>query len=516
MKTKLVTPRNASAALALAFLSAAFPLQAGQGPKPSICSRACWGARSPQCSISQMSSLTRAIIHHTGGAGEYSSNLETSKAKCRSNQSYVMDTLGYCDADYHFYVDAGGHIFEGRQGSLSNLPRGSHDACNDRSFGYACLGYFHSPYNQSFTSDMRSALEAVIAWRMPSSWSATGSGTYCGKSVGTLDGHYKVTATACPGDRIIPSIPGLRTHVMNRKNGVVLKDRVHVFGRGGDGACYNLSWWEGDGWQDWYSLGGSIVGGVDAWARNPDHVAVVVRSATDVGHIKKKSWTSATGWDAWEDLWTPVGGNMTSDPAACARGSSAAHIFARGGDGACWKRSWSATTGWAEWDSLGGSMVGAPDCASKDANHVVVVVRSATEPGHIKKRTWTTDSGWETYWEDIWTSVGGNMDSDPSCVSRGGTKIHVFARKGNAIWVRSHTEGSGWAEWYSIGAPSGKTIVEAPDSYSRGEDHVAVVVRDSTSNCWKKTWTTTGSWDAWESLGQPTGGLTSSPGSVAR
>src|SRR5688500_13024065 len=53
----------------------------GQGPIPGICSRACWAARAPTCGISQMSSLTHAIIHHTAGASDYSTDLNTSKAR---------------------------------------------------------------------------------------------------------------------------------------------------------------------------------------------------------------------------------------------------------------------------------------------------------------------------------------------------------------------------------------------------------------------------------------------------
>lgn len=211
--------RKASVAVGLMALGATLSAQAGQGPQPAICTRACWGARAPQCSISQMSALTRAIIHHTGNASEYSTNYETSKAKARGNQSYVMDSLGYCDADYHFWIDGSGNIFEGRAGSMSNLPRGSHDGCNSNSFGYALFGYFHPPYNQAFTSAMRNSLEAVIAWRMPSAWSATaGNSAYCSVSIGSMEGHYRVKATACPGDVVIPQIPAMRTGVTNRKN----------------------------------------------------------------------------------------------------------------------------------------------------------------------------------------------------------------------------------------------------------------------------------------------------------
>lgn len=321
-----------------------------------------------------------------------------------------------------------------------------------------------------------------------------------------------------------PGYPGHDTHVHNAwstSDGLNVAPsgcvnnlaNVHVFGRGGDGACWLRSWHSSSGWGDWYSLGGNITGGPDAYSRNSGHVAVVVHSATEPGHIKQLVWSGS--WGSWSDLWTSGGGNMTSDPSCCARGTDNVHIFARGSDGACWKRSWNATTGWAAWASEGGNIVGAPDCCSKSASHLYVAVRSATDAGHIKGKTWTASGGWGG-WVDIWTSVGGNMESDPSVVNRGDTKMHVFARKGGQVWIRTNTEGSGWAEWYSLGNPSGSNIIGAPDSYSRGPDHVAVVVRNEFNNCWKKTWTANTGWGQWEALGAPTGGLTSSPGSVAR
>jgi hypothetical protein len=214
---KTRSPYRKLLAVAGLLLTLTSTTQAGQGPQPSICNRACWTARNSSCST--MSALNRGIIHHTAGAGEYTTSYETGKAKVRGVQNYHMDTQGWCDIGYHFLVNAGGHIYEGRKNSMTGLPRGAHDGCNDNSFGFNVMGYYHPPYNQTFTSASRASLEAVIAWRMPSSWSATGSGTYCGNSVGTLDGHYKVKSTACPGDGIIPSIPSIRTGVMNRKNG---------------------------------------------------------------------------------------------------------------------------------------------------------------------------------------------------------------------------------------------------------------------------------------------------------
>lgn len=190
--------------------------QTCKGPQPSICNRSCWGARAPG-SISQLGALSRAIVHHTAGTGDYTTNFETGKSKVRGIQNYHMDVQGWSDIGYHFLVNAGGDIYEGRSGSMGSLPRGAHDACNDNSFGFNVMGYYHPPYNQTFTAASKNSLEDIIAWRMPSGWSSSGSGTYCGNSVGVLDGHYKVVPTACPGDGIIPSIPSIRSGVASNR-----------------------------------------------------------------------------------------------------------------------------------------------------------------------------------------------------------------------------------------------------------------------------------------------------------
>ncbi len=191
--------------------------------QPSICNRACWGARAGSCTT-LLGSLTRAVIHHTAGPSDYTSDYETGKARMRSTQNYHMDTQGWCDIAYHFLVNAAGHIYEGRSGSIGTSggwKRGSHDGCNANSMGFTALGYYHTPYNHAFTPALQDSMAAVIAWRMPSGWSAAGSGTYCGVSVGTLDGHYKVKSTACPGSIIIDQLGNLRNNVSNRRSSAV-------------------------------------------------------------------------------------------------------------------------------------------------------------------------------------------------------------------------------------------------------------------------------------------------------
>jgi len=119
---------------------------AGSFPQPTICNRVCWNARDPQSGISQMSGLNRGVIHHTAVAADYGvTNIEESKARVRAIQNYHMDSRGWADIGYHFLTDKLGNNFEGRDGSMSSLPRGSHDGTNTNSFGFNQMGYYHEP-----------------------------------------------------------------------------------------------------------------------------------------------------------------------------------------------------------------------------------------------------------------------------------------------------------------------------------------------------------------------------------
>ncbi|MFN7141297.1 MAG: N-acetylmuramoyl-L-alanine amidase, partial [Limisphaerales bacterium] len=304
---------------------AAIQVGAAQGPQPSICTRSCWGARAPKCSISQMASLNRAIVHHTAGATDFNTTgLEDSKAKVRGVQNIHMDSNGWCDIGYHFLVDKYGHIFEGRSGSMSSLPGGAHDGHNVNSFGFTLLGYFHSPHNQSPPAAMRSGLYDVIAWRMPSAWSPYGSGTYNGNTVGFLDGHRKVKATACPGDivynnYVTTNFSGgeARNELNARKNGGTQNPPYYFDsnlqgwqpGNGSSALAWQGGSWPGVAYGDqigndcfWLSPVCNFTGGVDSSI----NVRVYPQSGTTANHDMKMYWITAAdpGWS--ESKSTPT------------------------------------------------------------------------------------------------------------------------------------------------------------------------------------------------------------------
>jgi hypothetical protein len=201
-------PKLLSALAVIGSLSViAVNAQTTPGPQPTICARACWSARAAS-GCSTMSALNRVIVHHTAAASQWNSTgLADSAGMVRGLQNYNLDVNGYCDIEYHWMLDKHGNIFEARYGGMTGaLIRGAHDGNNLNSHGASLMGYFHTPYNHQAPAVMLNQLYALIAWRMPAGWTPYGSGTYNGNTVGFLDGHRKVKATACPGDLIHPNL----------------------------------------------------------------------------------------------------------------------------------------------------------------------------------------------------------------------------------------------------------------------------------------------------------------------
>ncbi|MEQ8820118.1 MAG: family 10 glycosylhydrolase [Sumerlaeia bacterium] len=198
-------PMPKLAGLAVALMLAAAPMTldaAGNFPQPTINDRASWNARAPQGSISTLTGLNRAMIHHSAISTDYNTtSLEDSKAKVRAIQNVHMDTNGWSDIGYHFVTDKLGNKFEGREGSLAGLPRGAHDGVNNESMGFCMMGYFHTPIFDQPTVEQRNAIYDLIAWKIPDPFTGLGTGSY-GSDPNTpfLGGHRDASATACPGD----------------------------------------------------------------------------------------------------------------------------------------------------------------------------------------------------------------------------------------------------------------------------------------------------------------------------
>lgn len=485
---KLIKPISGNRKLGIALLTIASALlsleaNAGQGPQPSICTRACWGARAPNCSITQMSGLSRAIVHHTAGTGDYSTNLENTKAVMRNVQNYHMGLSGWCDIAYHFLVDAAGNVFEGRSGALTGLPRGTHDGCNANSLGFTALGYYHPPYNQVFTSASRNAMEAVIAWRMPSAWSPYGSGTYCSASVGFLDGHYRVKSTACPGDGIIPQLPGIRDGVNARKNGGSPAPLPFKFGdydgdRKADAAVFSpstgrwsISGTAGGQWGLTFGYGSDIVVPHDYDGdRKTD--AAIYRPSTGYWHISGTaggSWTVPFGLSTDIPVPADYDGDKRADAAIFRPSTGEWHIS--GSTAGFWK----LTFGY-------GTDIVVPSDYDGDGKTDAAVWRPSNG-------TWYISGSAGGYWTVQW-GIDGDCPVPADYDGDGKTDAAVFRRSTGVWYFTSSKTGATWTTTFGYGSD-----IPVPCDYDNDGRVDAAVYRPSEGK-WYISGSTAGVWAA--------------------
>jgi hypothetical protein len=111
-------------------------------------------------------------------------------------------------------------------------------------------------------------------------------------------------------------------------------------------------------WSGWEPLGGAIIGSptVAMWVGRL-HVFVV---GTDHQLYVKRQVTPGGGWTP---DWTPMGGRLTSNPAALTNGAGLLEVYARGGDNAMWTiwQTWAGVQAvWSTWASIGGGFTDYP------------------------------------------------------------------------------------------------------------------------------------------------------------
>ncbi|SBT42503.1 peptidoglycan recognition protein family protein [Micromonospora auratinigra] len=93
--------------------------------QPTIASCATWGARPPSSAVTVVQSRpNKIIIHHTAFPNATDYSLAYAYQNSRDIQNLHMDTNGWLDSGQHFTNSRGGHLTEGRHGSLYALLHG--------------------------------------------------------------------------------------------------------------------------------------------------------------------------------------------------------------------------------------------------------------------------------------------------------------------------------------------------------------------------------------------------------
>ena len=214
-------------------LSGGISAAAAAAPQPGIITRAGWGADESFRTFAQgcdgspdyASRVRYSVVHHTAhGSDSNSYGPGDSASIVRGIYHFHTHTNGWCDIGYNFLVDRYGQIFEGRFGGMDRAVIGAHAAgFNTESTGVAVLGEFNSA---AFPSQAYGALKSLLAWKLsvhnvnPNQQITVTAGAGSAKyaqgtqvTLWTISGHRDVGSTACPGDNLYATLPGLRPDV---------------------------------------------------------------------------------------------------------------------------------------------------------------------------------------------------------------------------------------------------------------------------------------------------------------
>ncbi|MFG3004692.1 N-acetylmuramoyl-L-alanine amidase [Streptomyces calvus] len=189
---------------------------------PAIVSRAEWGADESLVTDppSYLDKVDAVFVHHTAGTNDY--DCAESPAVIRAILTYHVQTNGWSDTGYNFFVDKCGTVFEGRAGGVDKPVRGAHTyGFNGYSSGVSLLGDYEN--GGTPTAAAQQAIADLSAWKLglhgvdPEAkvtlTAAGDTGVYRTGEQATLDtisGHRDGYATLCPGATLYAALPEIR------------------------------------------------------------------------------------------------------------------------------------------------------------------------------------------------------------------------------------------------------------------------------------------------------------------
>jgi uncharacterized protein with LGFP repeats len=216
-----------------AFISvASTPLAQALAPKPSIVTRASWGADlaeggCPPRRPAQTGVVAAAVIHHTVNANDYLPE-EAAGIVLGICRFHVYGN-GWDDIGYNALVDRYGVLYEGRAGGLKYPLVGAQaQGFNDQTTAIASIGEHGT---LGITPETRRSIIHYLAWKMGVSQAKPANGLVSMTSGGGSEnkfpagtvitvprivGHGDLGNTACPGSLLATEIPLIRNAVQKR------------------------------------------------------------------------------------------------------------------------------------------------------------------------------------------------------------------------------------------------------------------------------------------------------------
>lgn len=156
-------------------------------PSVAVRPRAAWGARAMRGNATRMTPIQRITVHHSVCCSHAVAASEAIPF-LRSIQRDHMDGQGWADIGYHFVIDTGGTVWEGRTLGWQGAHAGNSDL-NRGNVGICLLGDF----DRNLVDNRQSAsLDALVG----------GLAARYGVRVDDIVTHRELKATGCPGENL--------------------------------------------------------------------------------------------------------------------------------------------------------------------------------------------------------------------------------------------------------------------------------------------------------------------------
>ncbi len=234
----------------------------------------------------------------------------------------------------------------------------------------------------------------------------------------------------------------------------------------------------------------------EAWLRIPTTI-VIQQPGTSAIHVFARggddavwhNWQTApnNGWSGWYSL-----GGWIDLLAVAQNADGRLEIFARGGDDAVW-HNWEVTPGgsWSGWYSLGGWIDMLTVAQNADGRMEIFARGGDGAVWH----NWQTapSNGWSG-----WYSLGGWIDRLDVAQNADG-RLEIFARGGDgAVWHNWQTApNNGWSGWYSLGG-----WIDLLDVARNADGRLEIFARGGDDAVWHMCQTAPNNgWSGWYSLG---------------
>ncbi|WP_141389195.1 FG-GAP-like repeat-containing protein [Cellulosimicrobium cellulans] len=393
-------------------------LAAASSPRPTIFSRAQWGAdESISTWTPQIGKVVAATVHHTAGTNSYTS--AQVPALLRGIYTYHAQSRGWGDIGYNVLVDKFGRLWEGRKGGLDRAVIGAHaSGVNSAAFGVSFLGNYDTTAVPTVAID---AAARVIAWKFALHGVTAGASTVInGQRLQTVFGHREVGQTSCPGRYLFARMPELRSKVKGLEGDTA--SRAY--------APRDLS---GDGFADLALRGSSsadLAAASGAGWRPPTSVGMGWTGSRTIG---AGDWTG----DGLPDLMlVDASGRLWLYPGRSDGGWAARRAIGNG-----W-HVMTLVTGGHDWDGDG-----RPDLLARHTDGSLYLYPSDGRGGFEPRRR--VGSGWQSMAAVAMT--GTLADGRPALVARSGVTLYLYRGDGRGGFSGSRTVvGTGWQTMTAI------------------------------------------------------------------